>query len=83
MTYGHVIHTSWLVGPNYNEAPVFTSKSIQNLFNSTQGRAIYEHFGNETNLEADYETQVVTSHHLCEYTRHVMKNAMIMPHLNI
>ena len=40
-------------------------------------------FGNETNLEADYETQVVTSQHLHEYTRHVMKNAMIMPHLNI
>ena len=32
MTYEHVTHTVWWVGQNYNEAPVFTSESVQTLF---------------------------------------------------
>ena len=35
--YEHIIYTSWLLGPNYNEAQVFTSKSAQILLTPGQG----------------------------------------------
>ena len=38
MMYEHVTHTIWRVGQNYNEAPVFTSKSAQTLFNCRAGQ---------------------------------------------
>ena len=64
MTAEHIIHTIWLVGQNYNEAPVFTSKSVQT--SAGQGNTLKIWSGNETNLETDYKTKVAPSH-LHEY----------------